>query len=374
MTKERHQYYAVTEHYFDTVIVPRERDRAAGVEFNWPAPADPDEIYTRVGDEAHIALEGELDPDYYAAIITAVGRADRDPAVRSIVLMVNSPGGTVEGVAQAALAIRNAAKPTVARVSYLAASGAYWLATQARKIEAEVGTVMVGSIGVIVATWDFTKALEEFGVKRIIITNSASPKKYNDPATEEGRAEIVKGLDDIFAEFVAAVAAGRKVKAATVENDYGKGAVLIAAKALEAGMIDGITGTITTEKRGESMTKEDQTYTQAELTARVEAAVTALRTDVAKHLAYVGRVQDDKAIAANIVAGKSYADCVEGYAESAGLKKENDARIAAAPAETAAPKGNEPDPKVAAEKAKTDGTLKALTELGYKVETTDNRK
>lgn len=374
MTKERHQYYAVDEHYFDTVIVPREKARAAGEQFNWPPPAEPDQIYTRVNDEAHIAVDGELDPDYYAAIVAAVGRADKDPGVRSIVLMVNSPGGTVEGVAQAALAIRNAAKPTVARVSYLAASGAYWLASQAKRIEAEVGTVMVGSIGVIVATWDWTKALEEFGVKRIIITNTKSPKKFSDPATDEGRADIVQGLDDIFAEFVSAVATGRKVSAETVEQTYGQGAVLIAAKAVDAGMIDGITAikAINNEKRGESMTKE--TYTAAEFATGIAEAMIALRADVAKHLAYVGRVQDDKTIIENIAGGKTYADCVEHYAESAAARKEAQARIDAAAPETVANKGAQIDPKVKEDQEKTAKTLKALNELGYKVNMTDNRK
>jgi len=373
MTKERHQFYAVTEHYFDTVIVPREKARAAGASWEWPEPVSPDGIYTRVGDEAHIAMDGELDPDYYAAIIAAVGRAEKDPGVRKIVFGVNSPGGTVEGVAQAALAIRTAKKPTIARVSYLAASGAYWLAAQTDRIEAEVGTVMVGSIGVIVATWDWTKAMEDFGVKRIIITNTKSPKKYSDPATEEGRADIVKNLDDIFNEFVAAVASGRGTDAEKVESDYGQGSVVIAADAVKIGMIDAITGTITTEKRGDSMTKEDQTYTQAEFSAGVEAAVTALRADIGKHLAYIGRVQDDKSIAANIAAGKSYADCVEQYAESAAAKQVAAQRIADAPPEQAAQKGSDPDPaaKKAEESAKT---LDALKKMGYKVEKTDNGK
>lgn len=338
----RHQFFAVDEHYFHTVIVPRERDRAGGMP--WDEPERRDDLYSRDGNDAHIAIDGELDPHEYGLIVEAVARAEADPMASRIIFDINSPGGTVEGVAQAAAAIRDATKPTEARVYYLAASAAYWLATQTDSIKAEVGTVMVGSIGVIVAFWDFTKAMEEYGIKFVVITSSKSPKKYSDPTTEQGRSDIVERLDDIYAEFAGAVASGRGVPVETVESDYGKGAVLIAGKAKAQGMIDGIMTTMEGKQAmSEPKDKDTKVYSQAEFDAAMQAATEKVRADCAKHLAYIGRVHDDKAIVANIVAGKSYIDCVEGYAENAANKQIAAATIADNPAgQTAAPKGRTP--------------------------------
>jgi ClpP class serine protease len=86
----------------------------------------------------------------YRSITDRVQMAARDSAVRSIMLDVDSPGGSIHGVEEAAAAIRAAreVKPVWAAVDPIGASGAYWLASQADKLfVAPAG--QVGSIGVV---------------------------------------------------------------------------------------------------------------------------------------------------------------------------------------------------------------------------------
>ena len=164
-----------------------------------------------------------------------------DPSVLAIVLDIDSPGGTVAGMTELAAEVRAArgSKPIVAVADTLAASAGYWLASQADELVV-TPSGSVGSIGVYAIHQEASRMLDAEGITTTII--SAGPHKSEgnefEPLTEDARDDIQARVDASYAQFLADVAAGRKVPVERVEADYGGGRVLTARKALEAGMVD----------------------------------------------------------------------------------------------------------------------------------------
>ena len=164
-----------------------------------------------------------------------------DPEVRSILMVVNSPGGAVDGINELADMIRAAdsVKPVTAYVDNLAASAGYWLASAAGSIVANE-SAFLGSIGVVAAITDKRGAQERQGVKLYEIVSSQSPNKRVDPSTDEGRAQILEVVDAVADLFISRVASFRNVTTQDVLEKFGGGKVLPAARAIAAGMADRI--------------------------------------------------------------------------------------------------------------------------------------
>lgn len=176
----------------------------------------------------------------YGYISAAIEKAELDPMVTSVDFYFDTPGGYVDGVDEAAAAIATMKKPNRGFAQNMAASAGYWLISQCDEIIATSRTTLVGSIGVAVQAYDYSGADEKQGIKVYQFVNDDSPKKRPDISTEEGQQQIVDRLNDTFEVFVSRVSEGRGVSAETVKSDFGKGDVLIAEKALAAGMIDEI--------------------------------------------------------------------------------------------------------------------------------------
>lgn len=200
---------------------------------------------------AHIPISGTLTPKpefcvslkdgsqtIYSSIIESTKMAEDDHSVEKIVYDVDSPGGYVSGLDSAAIAIKSAKKPTESHVHNMAASAAYWLASQTDKVIAMNPAVQLGSIGVAVETVDHTKAMEKYGYKRIVLTSSNAPDKRVDIGTDEGQKKVIAELDDLENVFISRVADGRKTTVDNVKRSFGRGGVLIANDALKAGMVD----------------------------------------------------------------------------------------------------------------------------------------
>jgi signal peptide peptidase SppA len=166
-----------------------------------------------------------------------------DPKVKAIVLAVDSPGGSCYGLDELATELRTArgSKPIIAAIDSLAASGGYWLASQADSVSITPGGD-AGHIGVITAHDDLTSAAEKLGVKTTLFT--AGPFKSEghplQPLTDEARAAIQHRVDQAYTRFVRAVAAGRGVTEAAVRTGFGQGRLLSADDALAAGLVDRI--------------------------------------------------------------------------------------------------------------------------------------
>lgn len=155
----------------------------------------------------------------YGAVVTELNRAVNDPSISAIMLAVNSPGGTVEGVLGAASAIRAArdAKPVTAHVTGMAASAGYWLAAQADEIVLADDLAQVGSIGVYTMHADISGLLSQIGID-ISLISSGRHKVDGHPFAalpDAVRADMQQEIDDLRLMFAREVAAGREVRGLT---------------------------------------------------------------------------------------------------------------------------------------------------------------
>jgi signal peptide peptidase SppA len=211
------------------------------------------QVQTRSGSVAVLPLHGIIEnrSDWISELMggtsietlrAALADAMADPNVKAVVLDVDSPGGTVAGMTEFASelrALRGGAKPIVAVTNTLAASAAYWLASQADEIVV-TPSGYVGSIGVYAVHQEASRMLDEMGITTTVI--SAGPYKTEgnefEPLTDDARADIQERVDLNYRQFLEDVAAGRRTTASEVEANYGGGRVLPARKALAAGMVD----------------------------------------------------------------------------------------------------------------------------------------
>lgn len=166
-----------------------------------------------------------------------------DSAVQSLVLDIDSPGGTIGAAIELADLIYSArqAKPVYAVANDLAASAAYWIGSQASQMYVAPGG-QAGSIGVYAAHADFSKAFETAGVKTTLISAGKYKTEGNpyEPLSQEARDFVQGQVDGYYDQFVAAVARGRSVAPAFVRQSMGGGRTFLATKAVGARMADGI--------------------------------------------------------------------------------------------------------------------------------------
>jgi signal peptide peptidase SppA len=176
-----------------------------------------------------------------AAVGEAVSALAADPAVASIVLEVDSPGGEVAGTIEAGDVIRAAArsKPIVAIANSYAGSSAYWLASQASELFV-TPSGQVGGIGVFSAHEDQSKAIEAKGRRVTLISAGKYKTEGNpyEPLGDEARAARQATVDHYYGLFVKAVARGRGVAPEAVREGFGQGRMVAAQAAVEQGMAD----------------------------------------------------------------------------------------------------------------------------------------
>lgn len=171
-----------------------------------------------------------------------INAALEDQSVQSILLHIDSPGGSVDGVENLADIIRAASqiKPVVSFADGTMASAAYWLGSAADAIVASSSTAQIGSIGVVATHRDVSRAQEMAGIK----TTEISAGRYKriasqyGPLTESGQAEIQRQIDGIYTIFVDAVAQNRGVSAEKVLAEMADGRVFLARDAQARGMVD----------------------------------------------------------------------------------------------------------------------------------------
>ena len=165
----------------------------------------------------------------------------RDPSVGAIVLDIDSPGGSTDGITELGNEIHaaRADKPVIAVANTLVASGAYWLASQASEISV-TPSGDVGSIGVYSLHEEFSAAYAAAGIKHTLIRAGKHKVEANpwEPLSAAALAHLQQRIDEFHNEFLAAVARGRGVTAAQVVERFGDGLVFGAKEAVERGMAD----------------------------------------------------------------------------------------------------------------------------------------
>ena len=153
-------------------------------------------------------------------IILDGGQAVRDlrehgdnPSVKAVVVRINSPGGVVaptQEIFSAIQRLRKGGKPVVASLGAVAASGGYYVATACDRVYANPGT-LTGSIGVIMQMANVQGLLKKVGVEYVVIKSGAFKDVGNfaRQMTPEERKILQRLLDDVYGQFVDAVAEGR---------------------------------------------------------------------------------------------------------------------------------------------------------------------
>ena len=170
--------------------------------------------------------------------------ADQD--VTSILLDVDSPGGTVDGTEELADAIAAArsVKPIVAYTDGLMASAAYWIAAAADMIYVSGETPVVGSIGVVTAHVDYSGYEEKLGVKTTEIYAGKYKRiasEYN-PLSAEGRQYLQSQVDYLYSIFVNKVQTSRPNLVVPEEGSipWADGRIFTGVQAVFAGLVDGV--------------------------------------------------------------------------------------------------------------------------------------
>ena len=199
---------------------------------------------------AVIQLDGAITSapqDYFTTTGITPGRvrslldqADANPAIKAVVVRVNSPGGSVVASDEIYSALRAYEKPVVVSMGDTAASGGFYIACGGDYMMAHPDT-LTGSIGVISQFFNAEELLDKVGVEAVVITTGEFKdigSLYRD-MTEEER-EIWRGiLDQVYEDFVTVVAEARDLPKEDV-REVADGSVFTGQQALEMGLVDGV--------------------------------------------------------------------------------------------------------------------------------------
>ncbi len=174
----------------------------------------------------------------------ALDDAADDSSVKALIVVINSPGGTVVGAEQLYKRLQDVAKkkPVVVTMGTLATSAGYYIAVGADRIFAHEGTI-TASIGVIFQATDMTVLLEKIGIKVEAIKSGAvkaSPNPF-EKTSPEARAVIDALVKDSFDQFLGLVRERRKLNDEQVKA-IADGRVVTGRQARALGLVDELGG------------------------------------------------------------------------------------------------------------------------------------
>ena len=182
--------------------------------------------------------EGTVGGDTLAGIFADV--RDNDD-IKAVVLRIDSPGGSAfasEVIRDAMAATREQGIPIVVSMGSYAASGGYWIATEADRVLA-MPTTITGSIGVYGVIPTMEDSLAALGVysDAVNTTANASLLQLNRPMTEQAKIIFQSGVDNVYSRFITLVANARNSTPKAV-HEIAQGQVWTGQKALQLGLID----------------------------------------------------------------------------------------------------------------------------------------
>lgn len=171
-------------------------------------------------------------------IAAAVEAAGRDNAVRSVLLLTNSPGGAVHGTAELAAVAADVAqtKPVVALTEGSACSAAYWVASACSQVYGSSSNVMAGSIGVV-SVHVYTPSATGSVVTEIKSGKFKTVGSSSKPLSGDDLAHIQERIDYLATQFITAVAKNRGLSPAAVAAQEAR--IYIGQQAVDAGLLDG---------------------------------------------------------------------------------------------------------------------------------------
>lgn len=184
---------------------------------------------------------GECGEPGYEAFSEWIKEADASPKISSIVLRIDSPGGSAYGVATLADAIKATSKRVIAFIDDgIAASAAYWIASAADEIVMSQSFSGVGSIGVFTTIADWYAYFEKEGlkVKDVYAPQSKDKNKDYRDALEGDEEPLKLNLSALASAFITAVKANRAEQLNLSAGDPFTGKMYMAKEAIEVGLAD----------------------------------------------------------------------------------------------------------------------------------------
>lgn len=243
---------------------------------------------SRIGNTAIIPIQGAIDSQlpnawwkpYVAAsheIVPQIEAAMKDESVEKIVLLVNTPGGTVKAAEEFAKAVEKAA--SIKQVETFIDGGCYsagvWITAHSHRIIAAPMSY-IGSVGVIARYFDTSKYFEDVGIKSVAISTGEMKKMGlpGEPITEQMKQDVSGRITRLGERFKNILIEKRGIPKAKVDLIAANASYWPAEEAIELGLIDtiqtwdeyiaGIPGTTTEpskslEPKGENKMSENTT-------------------------------------------------------------------------------------------------------------------
>jgi protease IV len=169
-----------------------------------------------------------------------IEKAKLDKNIKGVMLIVNSPGGSVAPSVELAYAIKELKeiKPVVVYASGIIASGSYYASIWANKIIANPGS-MVGSIGVIMQGVNAEELMSKIGVS----TQTVKAGKFKESGTPTRKwfdyeeKELQGVIDDTYNMFITDVASARNLDVKN-HTQFADARIFTSKQAKEVGLID----------------------------------------------------------------------------------------------------------------------------------------
>ena len=172
-------------------------------------------------------------------VVDMINKCNSDKSVKGVLLDVNSPGGMVMGGADIADAVAQIDKPKVACTSGMMASLGYMIGSQCDKVVSTRNAV-VGSIGAVSSFTDFSRMVENAGVKvHTFVNKEATVKGMGIPGTglnDTHKAYLQERVQSAFDNFKASVLSKRP----NVPETAMKGQTYYGHEAKKVGLVDAL--------------------------------------------------------------------------------------------------------------------------------------
>ena len=189
-----------------------------------------------------VYIEGPIiDPE---DIVNELKEYEKDDSIRAVVLRINSPGGAVAPSQEIFAAVQRVAeaKPIVASMGTLGASGGYYVAAPCTRIVANPGT-LTGSIGVIIEIPNIEGLLDKVGLRTEVVKSGEFKDMGSGTRGMSARdREIFQAvIDDVYEQFVQDVAESRAMPVEEV-MELADGRIYTGRQAFELGLVDELGG------------------------------------------------------------------------------------------------------------------------------------
>ena len=177
------------------------------------------------------------------AVMASLEAVENDSAIESVVLHIDSPGGSTYGTSEVSDRIYSmrGKKKMYCSIDSMAASAGYWIASACELVCITPGGD-AGSVGVYCLHVDQSKALETEGVKVTAVFAGKHKVDGNSwsPLGEDAQGHLQERVDAIYGRFLSHLSRNRGLSVDHVRKEFGEGRLFNAKQAMAAGMVDRI--------------------------------------------------------------------------------------------------------------------------------------